>query len=79
MKTKAIIQGVVGLALLYGGYRIWRTIRKNEDENTNFSGNNEILLAENNYPFGQYFKDPVGITVKSRPFYRRNKGTYKAS
>jgi hypothetical protein len=44
----------------------------------NFAGSNDMLLAENNYPFGQYFEDPIGIKVNSRPFYRRNLGTYKS-
>jgi hypothetical protein len=43
----------------------------------NFAGSNDMLLAENNYPFGQYFKDHLGFIVKSRPFYRKNLGTYK--
>ena len=44
----------------------------------NFSGDGQMLLAENNYPFGQYFQDPVGLVVSSKPFVRRNRGTYKS-
>lgn len=44
----------------------------------NFSGSGEMILAEKNYPFGQYFQDPTGIVVSSKPFVRRNRGTYKS-
>lgn len=73
---KGIIQGVIAVALIGGAYAIWKSMNKKEDENTNFAGDDKSLLAENNYPFGQYFKDRSGIVVKSRPYYRRNRGIY---
>jgi hypothetical protein len=51
---------------------------RKKDENTNFDGNNASILAEKNYPYGQYFADRQSRRVSSRPFYRRNRGTYKA-
>jgi len=78
MKTKVIIQAIVGVALLYGGYAIWRRIKAKDDEQTNFDGSGEMVIAENNYPYGQYFANREDIRVESLPFYRRNRGTYKS-
>lgn len=49
----------------------------NQQEFPNFSGNKDMLLAKNNYPFGQYFANNPALTVSSMPIRRRNKGTYK--
>jgi len=78
MKTKGIIQAIVGVALLYSGYAIWRRIKAKDDEQTNFDGGNDVVLAENNYPYGEYFAAREDLTIQSLPFYRRNKGTYKS-
>lgn len=78
MKTKGYLFGVLAIATIAGGAYLLITMnKKDEDENTNFAGSDENVIAKKNYPFGEYFEDPVGIKVKSRPFYRRNKGTYK--
>lgn len=78
MKAKGYLFGVLALATISGAAYLLITMnKKDEDESTNFAGENELLLAENNNPYGQYFKDPIGITVRSNPFYARNKGTYK--
>jgi len=50
----------------------------NQNNFPNFTGGDQMLLAEKNYPFGQYFEDPTGIVVSSKPFVRRNRGTYKS-
>lgn len=49
----------------------------NQNEFPNFTGNKDMLLAKNNYPFGQYFANNPAITVSSMPIRRRNRGTYK--
>lgn len=78
MKTKGYLFGVLAAATLLGGAYLFITMNKKDDENTNFAGGEDDVIASSNYPFGEYFKDPVGIIVKSRPFYSRNKGSYKA-
>jgi hypothetical protein len=50
----------------------------NQKDFPNFTGGDQMVLAEKNAPFGQYFHDPVGIVVSSKPFVRRNRGTYKS-
>lgn len=76
MNKKGIIQAAVAVGLVGGAIYFWLSMNKKDDENTNFAGDDKSLLAENNYPFGQYFKDRSGIVVKSRPYYRRNRGVY---
>lgn len=49
----------------------------NQNEFPNFTGDRDMLLAKNNYPFGQYFENNPAITVSSMPIRRRNRGTYK--
>ena len=79
MKTKGILFAVLATATLAGGAYLLIQMNKKDDENTNFAGQDEDVIASSNYPFGQYFKDRTGIVVKSRPFYRQNRGTYKAA
>ena len=74
--NKGIVQGLVALTLIGGAFYLWKSMNKKDDENTNFAGDNKSLLAENNYPFGQYFKDRSGIVVKSKPFFGRNRNVY---
>jgi hypothetical protein len=70
MKVKGYIFGVLALATVVGAayILIGKDKKKDEEEDANFGGE---VLAENNVPFGQYFKDPVGITIRSNPFYKR--------
>jgi hypothetical protein len=77
MKALGIFQVLLALTAVSGGIYVLVKHAEKADDN-NFSGGNDdkMLLAENNYPYGQYFKDPVGITVKSKPFYRRHGRTY---
>jgi hypothetical protein len=76
MKAKGILFGVLALATMAGaGFLLINMNKKDEDESLNFAGEKENVLAENNTPYGEYFKDPIGITVKSKPFYKRNRGT----
>jgi hypothetical protein len=75
MKAKGILFSILALATMAGaGFLLISMNKKDEDESSNFAGENENVLAENNTPYGEYFKDPIGITVKSRPFYKRNRG-----
>jgi hypothetical protein len=77
MKALGVFQILLALTAVSGGIYI---LMKHTDkgDSSNFSGGDDekMLIAENNYPFGEYFQDPVGITVKSKPFYRRHGRTY---
>ena len=39
----------------------------------NFAGNNEMLLASKNYPFGENFARKRPNSVSYRPFYAKNR------
>ena len=79
MRSLGILQSVLAVIAIGGGLYLFVKNTRNEDEEETkgIDGSNEqVLLAENNHPFGQYFHDPVGITVSSKPFYRRLRRVY---
>jgi hypothetical protein len=78
MNTKGISQAILAAGIIGTGIYLYFSMKKKDEENTNFDGNNASILAEKNYPYGQYFADRQSRRVSSRPFYRRNRGTYKA-
>jgi hypothetical protein len=78
MNKKGIFQAVLAAGIIGTGIYLYFSMRKKDDENTNFDGNNASILAEKNYPYGQYFAERKARRVSSRPFYSRNRGTYKA-
>jgi hypothetical protein len=73
MNTKGIFQAVLAAGIIGTGIYLYFSMRKKDDENTNFDGNNASILAEKNYPYGEYFADRKVRRVSSRPFYRSNR------
>lgn len=72
MNKKGIFQAILAAGIIGTGIYLYFSMRK-KDENTNFDGNNASILAEKNYPFGEYFADRQSRRVSSRPFYRSNR------
>lgn len=73
MNTKGIFQAVLAAGIIGTGIYLYFSMKKKDEENTNFDGNNASILAEKNYPFGEYFADRQVRRVSSRPFYRSNR------
>lgn len=75
MNAKGILFAVLAAATLGGAVYLYVVLNKQEDENSNFDGGDyninetQSLLASKNYPFGEFFEDRVGITIKSKPYY----------
>lgn len=75
MNAKGILFAVLAVTTLGGAVYLYIALNKKEEDDANFDGGydnvneHQSLLASKNYPFGEFFEDRIGLTIKSKPFY----------